>query len=120
MLKMNDLCRFVAGSIIPTMMILVGFLPQVYHFLATGNIEGYSFGLSFLDALGCLSNTIVLFAGKDVNLLDACESAVPLISIMTAHAILLCTASVVSSVGVSPRASKADSNELDRTLLDVV
>jgi len=120
MLRMNDLHRFVAGSIVPTLMVLVGFLPQVRQFLVTGAVHGYSFGLSALDVLGCFSNTVVLFVGRDVNVWDALKSAFPLLCIMAAHAVLVVTATVVSFVGVSSKAAGVDIACLDRRLLDEV
>lgn len=86
------------GHVLPAAFFGVGFLPQLRVFVGTWEVEGYSFGVTALDVLGCAANTVVLARAGSLW-----PDALPLLTIISLHLVLLALAGWIK---VTPRTGR--------------
>jgi len=90
---------YLIGDVCASILLAAGFLPQFYEFLTSWSIEGYSFGVTAFDLVGCTGNVIVLFAQEDVDPLKALEAAAPFLTVIAMHLLVLLIAGVIACSG---------------------
>lgn len=86
----NTWAPFAFGSIFPTVVCALGFLPQMYKFYQVKNSNGYSIWLSILDVIGCVFGILsVVLSNLDWGVI------IPYMIIGMMHSILLFLAIVI-------------------------
>jgi len=90
---------YALGNVCPSVLYVIGFFPQIWEFISTRDVTGYSFGVTAFDVAGCVFNCIYLYADEDP--LDASKEAAPFLAIVFMHIVLIVTA--VAVLGCSKR-----------------
>jgi len=83
------------GNLASSVMWAVAFLPQMYEFVTTGDVSGYSFAVSAIDVTGCTANVILLLAPRDMTAAQAVTEGAPFVAIVGMHGVLVLTALLV-------------------------
>lgn len=78
---------FAIGTIAPAALFGAAFLPQIWLFVATCYVEGYSFIVSAIDATGCIALTSVLVVDGGASS-QSWVAAVPLVVIAGMHGVM--------------------------------
>jgi len=89
----NETVAYILGNLGPGALYVIGFFPQIWEFIATRDVSGYSFGVTFFDCAGCLFNGVILYS--DGDFLAASKEAAPFIAIVFMHIVLVLTAIAV-------------------------
>lgn len=110
MLIMSPAMEFVVGSLGPSVLVGAGFLPQIWVFLTTMSIEGYSFGVTAMDVIGSAANMAVLMSPAGMTWAQGFAAATPFLTIIAMHAVLV---SVALGVCFVNRTSKKVAPEVD-------
>lgn len=109
---------YLLGNVLPSLLLGLGFLPQFHEFISSWSIEGYSFGVTAFDVVGSIGNTVVLLAPANVQPLHALAAALPFLTIIGMHIVLLSIAAVIVCTRhrmVSPTASEVWESCADAT-----
>lgn len=86
---------YLVGGLMPSLLVGLGFMPQIWVFLTTSSLDGYSFGVTVLDVVGSAANTAVVLASKDGDMLQALAAAAPFLTIVAMHIVLISVALAV-------------------------
>eukprot|EP00450_Noctiluca_scintillans_P024790 CAMPEP_0194531932 /NCGR_PEP_ID=MMETSP0253-20130528/69323_1 /TAXON_ID=2966 /ORGANISM="Noctiluca scintillans" /LENGTH=198 /DNA_ID=CAMNT_0039377321 /DNA_START=102 /DNA_END=698 /DNA_ORIENTATION=+ len=106
MLAVDSAVTHILGSIMPTVLFGAGFLPQFYEFISSWSVEGFSFGLTAMDTMGCACNTVSLF-GKTNPLAKFLEEASPFLMIIVMQLLVVTLALVITRKSVLPKDGSA-------------
>mmetsp|Transcript_65728 Transcript_65728/g.118421 ORF Transcript_65728/g.118421 Transcript_65728/m.118421 type:complete len:236 (-) Transcript_65728:45-752(-) len=98
--------RIGLGDVAPSILIGLGFFPQYYTFCRTWSIKGFSFGVTALDVMGSVANTLAIFSLPDVQVAQAAFDAAPFLVIICFQLGLVSLACVISC---SPKTDDTDS-----------
>eukprot|EP00931_Biecheleriopsis_adriatica_P067818 TRINITY_DN41887_c0_g1_i1.p1 TRINITY_DN41887_c0_g1~~TRINITY_DN41887_c0_g1_i1.p1 ORF type:complete len:283 (+),score=50.81 TRINITY_DN41887_c0_g1_i1:89-850(+) len=98
------------GDVTPSILLGAGFLPQYYAFCSSWSIKGYSFGVTALDVIGSMANTLVLFSPPNVDFAQAASDAAPFVVIICFHAGLVTLAIIIKC---SSKAEAGDYQNMD-------
>mmetsp|Transcript_3958 Transcript_3958/g.11245 ORF Transcript_3958/g.11245 Transcript_3958/m.11245 type:complete len:248 (+) Transcript_3958:107-850(+) len=100
---------YVVGNVLPSILLGAGFLPQMYEFISRRSVQGYSFGVTVFDLVGCSANTAVIFAPAGVVAQEALKESAPFLTIIAMHIVLLALAVLIKcccSAGADTGSSK--------------
>lgn len=84
------------GNMLASVLLGCGFLPQIWIFVSTRSIEGYSFGVTFFDIMGSAGNTAVTLAPSGTTIPQALVQAAPFLTIIGMHVLLISAAVVIT------------------------
>lgn len=92
----TSVAAYWVGNVLPTVILAVGFAPQIHVFIKTKSIEGFSFGVSFLDVTGSVAAIALVFAPEDLSPGEAMAVAIPFITIISCQFVLVFCAMLVT------------------------
>jgi len=104
---------YLLGNMIPSVLLGLGFLPQMHEFVSSMSIKGYSFGVTAFDLVGSSANAAVLFAPANVQFTEALKEAAPFLTIIGMHLVLITIAVAIVCWGRSKRHCDAKSCQTD-------
>jgi len=82
----------VLGNVLPSVLFALGFLPQIYVFVAERTVRGFAFGMVVLDLIGSGANIALCFEPPGISTRDALLASLPFLMIIFMHAILVSVA----------------------------
>lgn len=94
-LALDPTLREVFGATVPSALLAVGFLPQLYEFLRSWSAEGYAFGVTAFDLVGSAANTGVVFLHTELQLKQRVTAAMPFLVIFFMQVVLLLIVALV-------------------------
>jgi len=90
---------YLVGNAAPSAFFLFGFFPQYFSFIRACSTEGYAFGVTALDMVGCSANAAALLLagdGDDRSVREGLIDSGPFLAILAGEALLLVVAIAIA------------------------